>query len=139
MFMQNRVMTDLLKDFYLPFGGKLNPTNRWLGAALGDHPVGYGRGEVCQVPSIPAHRTEGVYVATIQGFPYTHLGRRKNSMGRTIGYIILLVLASFISFLVIDYSIPRANFTEVIVILISVQNSVILALLLSNLTVKSSR
>ncbi len=60
-------------------------------------------------------------------------------MGRTIGYIILLVLASFISFLVIDYSIPRANFTEVIVILISVQNSVILALLLSNLTVKSSR
>ncbi|EBK2060226.1 IS5/IS1182 family transposase, partial [Salmonella enterica subsp. enterica serovar Typhi] len=30
MFVLNRDMADLLENFYLPFGGKLNPTNRWV-------------------------------------------------------------------------------------------------------------
>ncbi|WP_159888765.1 IS5 family transposase, partial [Paenibacillus puerhi] len=30
MFATNRDMDDLLKQFYLPFGGKLNPNNRWV-------------------------------------------------------------------------------------------------------------
>mgnify|MGYP001167463186 CR=1 FL=1 len=30
MFVPNRDMADLLENFYLPFGGKLNPGNRWV-------------------------------------------------------------------------------------------------------------
>ncbi|MCY9692576.1 IS5 family transposase [Paenibacillus alginolyticus] len=30
MFVLNRDRADLLENFYLPFGGKLNPTNRWV-------------------------------------------------------------------------------------------------------------
>lgn len=30
MFVQNRDIADLIKNFYLPFGGKLNPSNRWV-------------------------------------------------------------------------------------------------------------
>jgi len=30
VFVPNRDMADLLENFYLPFGGKLNPGNRWV-------------------------------------------------------------------------------------------------------------
>ncbi|ROV64237.1 transposase, partial [Streptomyces globisporus] len=30
MFVLNRDMADLLENFYLPFGGRLNPANRWV-------------------------------------------------------------------------------------------------------------
>lgn len=30
MYTLNQNMADLLEKFYLPFGGKLNPSNRWV-------------------------------------------------------------------------------------------------------------
>jgi IS5 family transposase len=30
MFTMNENISDLVEQFYLPFGGKLNPENRWI-------------------------------------------------------------------------------------------------------------
>ncbi|MET3212165.1 UNVERIFIED_CONTAM: hypothetical protein ABIC26_005181, partial [Paenibacillus sp. PvR008] len=56
MFVKNREMADLLKDFYLPFGSKLNPTNRWVQLAA----------------LIPWDRVEEKYVKSLQAL---HIGQ----------------------------------------------------------------
>lgn len=70
MFVQNRDMADLLKDFYLPFGGKLNPTNRWVQLAA----------------LIPWDRAEEHYVKSLQS---QHIGQKAYTVRVALGSLII--------------------------------------------------
>jgi len=70
MFVQNREMADLLKDFYLPFGGKLNATNRWVQLAA----------------LIPWDRVEEKYVKSLQSL---HIGQKAYTARIALGSLII--------------------------------------------------
>ncbi|WP_373232318.1 IS5 family transposase [Cohnella sp.] len=70
MFMLNENMPNLLKNFYLPFGGKLNPDNRWIQLAK----------------LIPWERVEEKYVTSFQS---PTIGQQAYSVRVALGSLII--------------------------------------------------
>jgi transposase, IS5 family len=70
VFIVNRDMADLLENFYLPFGGKLNPANRWVQLAA----------------MVPWDRVEEKYISNFQS---PSIGQKAYSARMALGSLII--------------------------------------------------